>query len=302
MISICIPTYNYDVTKLVTELAEQCEAENIIYEILIIEDGSDDSYVEQNSAISKFEKASHIHQKENKGRSATRNKLADMAQYDNILFIDCDSMPAKKDFIKNYINNISKQIVCGGTTYTESQKVKKHELRYKFGINREAIKSVHRNKNPNDSFATNNFLISKNIINQVKFRESIKAYGHEDTILGFDLDNESYEIKHIDNPVVHLGIETNKVFLKKTETSISNLVKIESEQIIDKKYLNRIKLIKTYNRLKRLRLKKVFFSFTELFIKKMKNHLIKSKNPYLIIFDFYKLNYYCKMKSNNTHS
>jgi hypothetical protein len=47
------------------------------------------------------------------------------------------------------------------------------------------------------------------------FSEDLKTYGHEDTLLGYDLFRNGIEIFHIDNPVEHTGLEDSSVLLRK---------------------------------------------------------------------------------------
>jgi hypothetical protein len=42
--------------------------------------------------------------------------------------------------------------------------------------------------------------------------KTIEGYGHEDTIFGCNLRRLGYRIKDIDNPVVHLGLNTTDKF------------------------------------------------------------------------------------------
>ena len=91
MLSICIPTYNYDVEKLVSDLSRQCEEASVEFEILVLEDGSDEKFVNKNNAIESIRGAKHIVSRENFGRSVTRNRLAYAAKYGKLIFIDCDT-------------------------------------------------------------------------------------------------------------------------------------------------------------------------------------------------------------------
>jgi glycosyltransferase involved in cell wall biosynthesis len=290
MLSICLPTHNYNATEFVKELHKQCLKCNIQFEIIIIDDGSEKHLLE-NKALENLENIKYIHQKENKGRSYTRNKLADLSSFDYILFVDCDSLPLTNTYISNYLKQLPKDIICGGTAYLKSQKKENHELRYKYGIKREAVKAAERSINPNDSFTTNNFIIKREIIKKIRFRESIKNYGHEDTLLGIDLNNSGFRIKHIDNPVIHLGIEDNSSFVKKTETSILNLIDIEKNNIISKENLCRIKLYKTFSKLNKYKLSFIIKLISILAKNKIKHHLITSTNPTILFLDIYKLIY-----------
>ena len=87
MLSILIPTYNYDVTRLVTELHRQALNTYVDFEILVMEDGST-QFLEENKAISNLQFCHYTALSHNIGRSAIRNRLADEARYGHLLFIE----------------------------------------------------------------------------------------------------------------------------------------------------------------------------------------------------------------------
>ena len=175
MLSICIPTYNYSVIKLVSELERQCLNNNIDYEIMVLEDCSADSFFSKNAEdLSRFKNVKHILFTKNQGRSKVRNHLANLAQFDNLLFLDSDSEIPNENFINYYLNNIKNPVVCGGTIYLKSQKEKNKELRYKYGIISEMLSADIRTKNK--IFTTNNFFIHKNIFKHIQFKEILTKY------------------------------------------------------------------------------------------------------------------------------
>ena len=92
----------------------------------------------------------------------------------------------------------------------------KFMLHWLHGLKREQSFAKDRNIQPNRSFKTNNFFIEKKVFNKVRFNENIQGYGHEDTLFGYELDKQNFTIFHIDNPVVHLGLESSEEFLRKT--------------------------------------------------------------------------------------
>jgi glycosyltransferase involved in cell wall biosynthesis len=117
MLSILIPTFNYDVTALVTEVHKQSIACKIEFEILVYDDASTDLKVRKNNtSINALEDTSYTILKSNIGRSAIRNKLAKTAQYEWLLFLDADVMTVNDNFVSNYINSLSdsKPIINGG--------------------------------------------------------------------------------------------------------------------------------------------------------------------------------------------
>ena len=59
MISILIPTYNYNVFSLVENLQKQCEIANEVYEIVVLDDASTDKKsLEENSKINLLKQVS----------------------------------------------------------------------------------------------------------------------------------------------------------------------------------------------------------------------------------------------------
>ena len=295
MLSICIPTYNYLVIKLVSELHKQCQNNNIDYEILILEDGSSNSFFSENAEnLSRFKNVKHILFTENQGRSKTRNYLANLAQFDNLLFLDSDSEISDENFINCYLNNIENSVICGGTIYLKSQKEKNKELRYKYGIISEMLSVDTRTKNK--IFTTNNFLIHKKIFEQIQFKEFLTKYGHEDSLFGYELRKNNINIKHINNPVIHAGIEENAVFLDKTRLAIDNLIILNNQTTIDPNFINDITLAKTYKKVKNLKLHYLLKGLFKIFKNIILKHLLNSKNPNIFVFNFYKLGYYTIMQ------
>jgi len=299
MLNICIPVFNYNVNTLVKSLHEQCVNEKIEFRILIYEDGSDIEHTEINSPLSELTNVFYIIGGINKGRSAARNYLVSRVETGKILFIDCDSLIEDKNYIKNYISHFDKNIVCGGTIYKTSQKQAGHELRYKYGGNREMTSAEKRNSNPNKSFTTNNFLASRDIFDKLCFREFLQQYGHEDSLFGFELKKMNIEIFHIENPVIHNGIEPNEVFLEKTIEGLQNLIIIEKSKEIDSTFTKEIRIVNKYLKLKQLYLVWLPFKIYKIFKNNIYKHLLISKNPSLSLFDLYKFGYYCELKKDN---
>jgi hypothetical protein len=69
-------------------------------------------------------------------------------------------------------------------------------------------------------------MIKRTILLTLPFDEGIRRYGYEDVVLAEGLKEKGIKITHIDNPVIHKGLESNELFLTKTEDSLSNLVEL----------------------------------------------------------------------------
>jgi GT2 family glycosyltransferase len=254
-----------------------------------MDDASEEKYRETNQAI-QLENVHYLQLQENIGRAKIRNRLAEVAKYPYLLFMDCDSGVASESYIENYRPYCKPGTVCcGGRVYEDTMPVDDTFLRWKYGVERESAPASVRRKNPNYSFYTNNFLIDKRIFKKVKFNESLAGYGHEDTFFGLELLENGIIIQHIDNPLIHLGLESAFDFLEKTENGIINLLKVEA--LLKEKYPEQIghsKLMRTKTALEKIRLQKPATCLFRLFLKRMKNRLFLEK-PSLQIFDFYKL-------------
>lgn len=298
MISICIPVYNFTVAELVKKLSDQAGLLDVPSEIILIDDCSDSFFQKQNVSTGKT--GIYIQLEKNIGRAAIRNRFFNYAKYDNLLFLDCDSVILSEDFLSNYVNAIRKHpnsLICGGREYRKLPPKRAEMLRWKYGIKRESKTCEVRNQCPNRSFMTNNFSISKKIFEAVKFDERLVEYGNEDTLFGFELRKRNINIIHIDNPVLNGYLENNAEYIKKTEAAISNLRNILEFTNYDKDLVDSVTLLRIFYKLfKARRIIEIIFMILRPVIKYF---LIKGYiNLYL--FDFYKLGFLA-MKLNDTN-
>ena len=296
MLSILIPVYNFDVTELVENLSVQAKQAKIDFELIVIDDASEEKYKIRNRIISNIRNVKYFEEEENLGRSRIRNKLADFSSYQYLLFADCDSKVQNDDYILKYLKYCKNDVVvCGGRTYMSSKPNNhKYYLRWAHGSRREQFPPEVRKMEPNKSFMTNNFLISKPIFNKVRFDESITNYGHEDTLFGFELKKKNIIIEHIDNPLIHIGLETNEQFIKKTREGIENLKQIMKQNHSEKIIISDIKLLNYFKFFQKIgfnRILKFLFKKSE---KRLYNYLANNK-PHLLFFDLYKLGYLCSI-------
>jgi glycosyltransferase involved in cell wall biosynthesis len=198
----------------------QCGKLGIPYEILVQEDGSK-LHLAENALTAKLPGVIYTPYTANAGRAAIRNRLADAARYEQLLFLDCDSQILHDGFIGKYLQNSDCDLVYGGTTYQKPQ-LDSLMLHYLYGSTREALPTSQRLKNPVASFRTNNFMVRKRVFDKVRFDESLKQYGHEDTLFSLALANAGFTINHIENPVLHSGLEEASEFLNKTHMALEN--------------------------------------------------------------------------------
>ena len=293
MLSILIPTYNYNITRLVADLHQQAKGAPVDFEIIVMEDGSTLN-IEENKQVNDLEYCQHIVLEKNIGRSAVRNKLANEARYDHLLFIDCDAKVCSTHFVEKYVTFCKEEgVVIGGTAYDQNENNPRYSLRLAYGRQREARTALERShENTYHNFATFNFLISKSLFQKVRFDESIRGYGHEDTLFGHQLHELGTQFIHIENPLIHKGLDDNETFILKTEEGTRNLYLLYKTG----RYpflADESKLLNTYIRIYKTGLTRLLaIAFTSL--KPYLQNMLCKPYPSLRLYDIYKLLFICK--------
>lgn len=297
MISILIPTYNYNTLPLVTELYNQIVSENIDFEIIVQDDASPVNEITQiNAKINQLKNCRFVRNEANLGRGQNRNNLVTKAQYDWVLLMDCDMYPKSRNFIKIYLKSIKKNdkdAVFGGIIYYDEKPKDDEVLRWVFGKNREEIPLKKRLTSPYHFTLISNILIRKEWLTAHPFDREIYNYGYEDIVFILGLKNHNIPITHIENPAFHLNLEKSAIFLEKFHSSLQNL-----KLVIERGMINYedTALTKVYAKIEKLKLLR-FATFVFKILKKAFTKNLLSKNPSIFIFDVYRLGYFCQLNS-----
>ncbi|NDP27186.1 MAG: glycosyltransferase family 2 protein [Flavobacterium sp.] len=294
MLSILIPAYNYNVVPLVLELQKQGLECNINFEILVFDDGSK-LFLDENQKINSLENCRFSKNISNLGRGKNINFLAESAQFEWLLIMDCDTFPTQNNFIQNYISKISEgaKAFFGGIKYKKEQPNRDQMLRWIYGHARESLSIEKRKTNPNGNALTSNLLIQKNVFLSNPFSQSITKYGYEDLVFLSELKKKGVIVQHIDNPTYHLGLETSRQFLDKTKIALENLKSIVEN---NPSAISESKILKIYNLLNTFYLASFISYLFQKTERKMEDNLLSPK-PSLLLFDLYKLGYFCSLKN-----
>ncbi|MFK7984237.1 MAG: glycosyltransferase family 2 protein [Saprospiraceae bacterium] len=287
MLSILIPIYNFKVVRLVQDLHQQCETCAIPYEIIGFDDGSTAEFKAINKEIGLLNNVIYKELPQNLGRAKIRNHLAKSANYQYLLFMDCDSKVRDNQYIKNYIQHLQPTtLLYGGRIYAASPPNNKGlKLHYFFGKHREEILTEERKLKPYYSFMTNNFLMPKALFLDIQFEESIEGYGHEDTLFGIALKQQKIPILHLNNPLEHIGLEEWNVFLKKQRTAIKNLYVLHQQEP-----LLETKLLTTFVACKKWKMAGLVLLVLQ-FLKPIIQQQLKAEQPNLFFLDLFKLHH-----------
>lgn len=279
MLSVLVPVYNTDVRSLAEELRLQIAILSGDAEVIFLDDGSAEQWKKLNRTIRQDDHLRYLESETNLGRSAIRNKLAGLAKYSSLLFLDGDSVIIRKNFLDCYIAAIKNTaVVCGGRVYGSLSIGRKDwALHRKYGLKREQIPAMKRNANPWRSFMTNNFLIPRDILQNIGFDEQISGYGHEDTLFGFQLKLKGIPVIHIDNPVEHGILDTNMGFLEKSLIAAENLAEIR-ERIHEPAFDQEVGLLSFHLKLQKLHLGKTVVVFIRIFRKYLRRATVSKFN------------------------
>ncbi|MFT7120995.1 MAG: glycosyltransferase involved in cell wall biosynthesis [Neolewinella sp.] len=240
MYSICIPVYRYNVLPLVSELLRQVaevEGDTALWEILVYDDASPEGGW-GGAALNCLSGINYVQLPVNIGRAAIRNKMAREAAGPFLIMLDADAaLPA--NYLQHYQNELglllrhdvvissSDFVIIGGRHYSqEAPKDHRLHLHWWYGSQRESDVGYTASWL---AFHSNNFLVNKSLLTGHPFPEDAEGYGHEDTLWGQQFIGSEVKLYRVQNPVIHLGLEANDVFLRKQHQAIRNLHCLKSK-------------------------------------------------------------------------
>lgn len=290
MLSILIPTFNYDITTLVSYLHKQLIIAKIDFEIICLDDVSDEEIIKSNKKVNNLSYTTYKLSNINNGIAVTRQLLCNNAKYDWILLLDADTELKDELFISNYLNVINSgyDLLFGGFDYKNIKPPKNYLLRWKYGKQCEAVNSIIRNKNPYKVTIAANLLVKKETFKSFDLGTIGMQYG-VDYLFGALLKERNAKVLHIDNQVYHLGIEKSEKYLIKKERAAETLLKLYHSKKIK---LHDNNLLSMYINLNKLKLNYVFSALFALLKPILKFNLI-GKNPKVMVLQFYKISYMC---------
>lgn len=290
MLSILIPIFNFDVREFVKDLSEQAGRISPEVEIICLDDGSEDHFKKLHTTLTNLPHVRYLEVERNLGRSGIRNRLLEVSKFELLLFLDCDGRVVRSDYLERYLEHADAHVVYGGRTYADKAPVELERYFHWFcGKHKEEVAVADRERAPYKAFMTNNFMVQRKVYEQVRMDEALSGYGHEDTLFAAELKRASFEVRHIDNPIEHIGVEDADVFLEKSRNAIRNLA-----QLIQRgKVGGGIPLVRYYLLLERW---KLTFLFSKLILSReswiMRN--LKGEHPRLLLFDLWKLALLCR--------
>ena len=291
-LSILIPTFNDDCASQVIGLQRLASStKGLSFEILVSDDAStNQEVVQRNAQINVLEHCRLFRQTKNMGRAANRNFLVRQANYEWLLFLDCNVGIPNESYLKNYLLADKADVVNGGVSIDHNEQLSSHNLRYKY---EQKIAPHHtaqqRQLHPYQSFRTTNFMARREMMLAHPFDENITGYGYEDVLFGKRLHDAKISIQHIENPVIITQFETNEKYVRKLEEAMQTLHDLQNE------LTGYSPLLSTVNRLKKMGTLPLVKSTFRKTSQKMRQNLT-GDNPRISWLNPYKLGYFISIE------
>lgn len=227
-LSVLVPFYEDNPASLLKALDLQIGTQSI--EILFYDDGTGDAKLTEkmNAAVDTATgSVTLITNAENKGRSAARNALYQASRGDWVLFLDADMLPSRENFLKNYLTLIETSeadIVFGGFEVETEQEDADRDLHRALSEVSDCLTLDERKAGGPQYVASSNLCVRKTVLDSEPFDSGFSGWGWEDSEWAARV-SKRFTLLHIDNPAIHLGLETTDTLLSRFATSGPNYVR-----------------------------------------------------------------------------
>ena len=225
-LSILIPFYRDDPANLLASLDDQIvQARDV--EILVMDDGSEDADLTakvEDRVQSMGLPTRLVTSGVNRGRSATRNALQDQAKADWVLFLDADMRIDAPGFLQTYLEVIhtgDADILFGGFDVEDRAASRDTDLHRVLSHSSDCLTAAHRQAAGAQFVASSNLCVRKSVLETEPFDPGFSGWGWEDSEWAARV-SRRYTLRHLDNPAVHLGLESTDTLLARFASSGAN--------------------------------------------------------------------------------
>ncbi len=224
-LSVLIPFYKDDARDLLERLDAQIGGQAI--EVLLYDDGTNDAELtaRMTDAVERSKgPVCLITNTENNGRSAARNQLFVKSRGDWVLFLDADMRPAQDVFLKNYLSFIETcgaDILFGGFEVETQQEDADRDMHRALSEISDCLTLDERQAAGPQYVASSNLCVRRDVLHMEPFDSGFEGWGWEDSEWAARV-SKQFKLVHIENPAVHLGLETTETLLQRFATSGPN--------------------------------------------------------------------------------
>lgn len=227
LITIASPYYHDDPTGWMRALMDDPCAPDV--EVVLVDDGTGDAGLDARvrAAVEAWPgPARVIRFHVNRGRARARNRLIEDARGRHILFVDADMMPGDDRFLTRYVQIVARDsaaIVFGGFTTQGSHVDRQTRLHRNLSEQTDCRPAIDRAQRGAYAVASNNLLVRADVLQRHAFDPDFTGWGWEDTEWAVRATEDGFGLLHIDNPAIHVGLDTTETVLGKYREAGANL-------------------------------------------------------------------------------
>lgn len=227
-LSILVPFFKDDASSLLQDLDAQIGAQAV--EVLFYDDGTNDAQLsdKMNDALAAASGSlTLITNQMNLGRSAARNALYEASRGEWVLFLDADMRPARDNFLEDYlalINSCGAEILFGGFEVESSQADADRDLHRALSEVSDCLTLDERQAAGPQYVASSNLCVRRDVLAKEPFDPEFSGWGWEDSEWAARV-SKQFTLLHVDNPAIHLGLETTDTLLSRFASSGPNYLR-----------------------------------------------------------------------------
>ena len=236
ILSVLAPFYRDDPSLLLCGLDREAAELDGAVEVITLDDGSGDEDLATRVALTVSRMAlpaRFVRLHENVGRAKGRNRLANEAKGEWLLFLDSDMAPDSPRFLGAYLDLIeagAPPVVCGGFSVHQAPDTADHALHRHMSLKSDCLPAEVRNLAPEKHVFTSNLMVRRDVFEAEQFDEAFQGWGWEDVEWAMRV-SRNHPILHIDNPATHLGLDSASAIAAKYEQSAVNFARVVAEHL-----------------------------------------------------------------------
>jgi glycosyltransferase involved in cell wall biosynthesis len=230
-LSVLIPFHRDDPRPLLAALDREAPALRGRVEAVLLDDGSGDPALA--SAVAAAVRGASLPTRllrlsRNEGRAKGRNRLAAQARSAVFLFLDSDMLPDREDFLEAWLAVAEGErpaVAFGGFSLKTAPRARAFAVHRRLSQSRECLPAAARAAQPEKHVFTSNLLIRRDVFETEAFDAEFRGWGWEDVEWAMRVARR-FEVRHLDNPATHLGLETVERLAAKYEQSVDNFARV----------------------------------------------------------------------------
>lgn len=227
VLSVLIPFLGDDPTALLQQLDREADVLRGAAEVVVLDDGTGDPTLTRRLAelLSGLGvPARLITLTANLGRAKGRNRLAQAARSEVLLFLDSDMRADRPDFLTQWIAVARERdtaVAFGGISLLQAPRDARFAVHRAMAARSDCVPCAERARQPEKYVFTSNLLVRRDVLAVAPFDGGFAGWGWEDVEWALRV-SRRWPILHIDNPATHMGLDTVDALAAKYEQSAPN--------------------------------------------------------------------------------